>query len=198
MPWQEIATQVGIPVEHEASTEDLRAMFNVAIGALAVDEQREFHQLQGAMFCQIPHDKAPVETTASLVLDSMCEVYPWVPHWEKLLWHMAQSHGFWLTAPKEPLPDIIQINCGGLGGGTLSSPATPTINCTHPRVNGTCVYGPSLTPADRYKGQITEVAAGHTSSLHELAILMSHTTDPCECWDTLAMAAQPPYTAGHR
>ena len=67
----------------------------------------------------------------------------------------------------------------------MSSPTTPTINCTHPRVNGTCVYGPSLTPADRYSGQITEVAAGHTSSLHELAILMSHTTDPCECWETL-------------
>ena len=85
VPWQEIATQVGIPVEHEASTDDLRAMFNVAIGALTVNEQREFHQLQGAMVCQIPHDKAPVETTASLVLGSMYEVYPWVPHWEKLL-----------------------------------------------------------------------------------------------------------------
>ena len=106
VPRQEVATQVGIPVEHEAFTDDLRTMFNVAIGALTVDEQREFRQLQGAMFCQIPRDKAPVETTASLVLGSMYEVYPWVPHWEKLLWHMAQSHRFWLTAPKEPLPDI--------------------------------------------------------------------------------------------
>ena len=26
---------------------------------------------------------------------------------------------------------------------------------------------------------------GHTSSLHELAIPMSYTTDPCECWQTL-------------
>ena len=93
--------------------------------------------------------------------------------------------GFWLTAPKKPLPKIIQINCGGLGGGTLGSPTTPTINCTHPRVNGTCVYGPSLAPADRYSGQITEVAAGHTYSLHELAILMSNTIDTCECWETL-------------
>ena len=65
MPWLEIATQVGIPIEHEASTDDLQAMFNVAIGALAVDEQREFDQWQGAM---VPQDKAPVETIASLVL----------------------------------------------------------------------------------------------------------------------------------
>ena len=146
MPWPEIATQVGIPVEHEASTDDLQAMFNVAIGALAVDEQREFDQWPGAM---VPQDKAPVETIASLVLSSMYEAFPAVPHCDKLFWHMAQSHEFWLTAPVEPPPNIIQINCGGLGGGTLSSPTTPTINCTHPRVNGTCVYGPSLTPADR-------------------------------------------------
>ena len=45
-------------------------------------------------------------------------------------------------------------------------------------------YGPSLAPADRYSGQITEVAAAHTSSLHELATLMSCTADPCECWET--------------
>ena len=83
---------------------------------------------------------------------------------------MAQTYGFWLTTPQEPLPAIIRINCGGLGGGALSTPTIPTVNCTHPRVNGTCVYGPSLAPADRYSGQITEVAAGHTSSLHELAI----------------------------
>ena len=66
MPWQEIATQVGVPVEHEASTDGLQAMFNAAIGALAVDEQREFNQWQGAMVCQIPQDKAPVEMIASL------------------------------------------------------------------------------------------------------------------------------------
>ena len=51
-------------------------------------------------------------------------------------------------------------------------------------MNGTCVYGPSLAPADRYSGQVTEVAAGHTSSLHELATL-SYTTNPCESWEAL-------------
>ena len=49
-------------------------------------------------------------------------------------------------------------------------------------MNGTCVYGPSLAPADRYSEQLTEVAA---TSLHELAMLMSYTADPCECWEKL-------------
>ena len=113
----------------------------------------------------------------------MYETHPWVTYWQSMLWHMAQSYRFWLAAPESPPPRRIQKNCGGLGGGTLDSPTTPAFHCTHPRVNGTCVYGPSLTPADRYSGQVTEVAAGHTTSLHELAMLMSHTTDPCECWE---------------
>ena len=47
------------------------------------------------------------------------------------------------------------------------------------------MYGPSLAPADRYSGQVTEVAEGHTSSLHELTTLLSHTANPCECWEAL-------------
>ena len=61
LPWQEIATQLGIPVEHEAPTENLRAMFQTAIGILTADQQREFHQLQGTAFSQLPHHIAPVE-----------------------------------------------------------------------------------------------------------------------------------------
>ena len=108
VPWQEIATQVGIPVEHEASPDDLQAMFNAAIGALAVEEQREFDQWQGAMVGQIPQDKVPVETIASLVLGSMYEAFPAVPHCDKLFWHMAQSHTLAYCsrgAPAEHHPD---------------------------------------------------------------------------------------------
>ena len=157
-------------------------MFHTAIGILPIEEQRTFHHLQGMAFSRTPQLKAPVETVAPLVLESMYETHPWAPH--------ALAHGtvLWLLAHcpfESPPPSRIQINCGGLGGGALDSPTTPAFHCTHPRVNGTCVYGPSLTPADRYSGQVTEVAAGHTTSLHELAMLMSHTTDPCECWEEL-------------
>ena len=67
-------------------------MFQVAMGILTVDEQREFHQLQGTAFSQLPHHTAPVETTAQLILCSMYEVHPWVSHWETMLWHMAQTY----------------------------------------------------------------------------------------------------------
>ena len=102
VPWQEIATQVGIPVEHEASPDGLQVMFNAAIGALAVEEQREFDQWQGAMVGKIPKDKAPVEMIAPLVLSSMYEAFPAVPHCDKLFWHMAQAHGSGLLLRQSP------------------------------------------------------------------------------------------------
>ena len=145
--WQEIAQQLGIPVEHEAPVEDLRTMFQTAIGILPTEHQRRFHELQGQAFDRIPRGRIPVETVAPIVLASMYETHPWVPFWESILWHMAQSYRFWLATPESPPPSRIQINCGGLGGGSLDSPTTPTFHCTHPRVNGTCVYGPSLAPA---------------------------------------------------
>ena len=140
VPWQEIAMQLGIPAEHEAPTETLRDMFQTALGILTVDEQREFHQLHGATFSQLPHNRAPVETTAQQILCSMHEVHPWSSHWETILWHMAHTYGFWLTAPTESPPTIIQINCGGLGGGNLCGPNAPTIHCTHPRVNLSLIH----------------------------------------------------------
>ena len=68
--------QLGIPAEHEAPTETLRDMFQTALGILTVDEQREFHQLHGATFSQLPHNRAPVETTALQILCSMYDVHP--------------------------------------------------------------------------------------------------------------------------
>ena len=153
VPWQEVAKQLDIPVVHEDLSEDLRTMSQTAIGILPTEHQRDFHQLQGIAFSQIPQGRVPVETVAPIVLDSMYETHPWVPYWESMLWHMAQSYRFWLAAPESPPPSRIQINCGGLGGGALDSPTTPAFHCTHPRVNGTCVYGPSLAPADRTVGR---------------------------------------------
>ena len=49
-PWQEVAKQLDIPVVHEDLSEDLRTMFQTAIGILPTEDQREFHQLQGIVF----------------------------------------------------------------------------------------------------------------------------------------------------
>ena len=104
VPWQEIATQLDIPVEHEALREDLRTMFQTAIGILHTEHQRDFHQLQCIAFSRIPQGRVPVETVASTVLDSMYETHPWVTYWQSMLWHMAQSYRFWLAAPESPPP----------------------------------------------------------------------------------------------
>ena len=77
--WQEIAQQLGIPVEHEAPVEDLRTMFQTAIGILPTEHQRRFHELQGQAFDRIPRGRMPVETVAPIVLASMYETHPWVP-----------------------------------------------------------------------------------------------------------------------
>ena len=176
---------MGIPVAHEELTADFSVMFRHAIGILSTNDLRIFQSQHGAAFDRIPTQTEPLESLAPLILGAMYEAHPWTDHWETLLWHMAQHYKFWLLAPLEPPPSNIQINCGGSGGGTLSSPHAPLFHCTHTRVNGTCVYGPSLAPADRFGEQGTGVAAGHTTSLHELAMLMSLTTNPCERWEDL-------------
>ena len=71
VPWQEVAKQLDIPVVHEDLSEDLRTMFQTAIGILPTEHQRDFHQLQGIAFSQIPQGRVPVETVAPIVLDSM-------------------------------------------------------------------------------------------------------------------------------
>ena len=61
----------------------------------------------------------------------------------------------------------------------------PWADPINPRVDGTCVYGPSLAPVDRPGEKITGVAAGATTCLHELAMLMSLTVQPCMRWQEL-------------
>ena len=40
--WQDVAQLLNIPVEHEAPVEDLRTMFQKAIGILPTEHQRQF------------------------------------------------------------------------------------------------------------------------------------------------------------
>ena len=122
VPWQEVAQHMGIPVVHEEVTADLRTMFQHAI--VNKESFIDCKALPSAESLSRLHRS---KTIASIILDSMTmyEVHPWAPHWEIMLWHMAQSCKFWLTAPTVPPPSRIQINCGGLGGGALDSPTAP-------------------------------------------------------------------------
>ena len=55
----------------------------------------------------------------------------------------------------------------------------------HQSENGTCVYDPSLAPVEWAGEKITGVAAGATTCLHELAMLISLTVQPCMRWQEL-------------
>ena len=80
VPWQEVVKQLDIPLEQETPSEDLRTLFQKAIGILPTEEQRAFHQMQGLAFSQIPPLQAPVETVALILLGSMYETHFWVPY----------------------------------------------------------------------------------------------------------------------
>ena len=67
----------------------------------------------------------------------------------------------------------------------MGGPDAPTFDLTNPRVDGTCVYGPSLVPVDRPGEKLTGVAAGATTCLHELAMLISLTVQTCRRWQEL-------------
>ena len=54
VPWQEVVKQLDIPLEQETPSEDLRTLFQKAIGILPTEEQRAFHQMQGLVCSQIP------------------------------------------------------------------------------------------------------------------------------------------------
>ena len=84
----------------------------------------------------------------------------------------ADHHAFWLTTATVP-PLIVYRFIGGLGGGALGGSDASTFDCTNPRVDGTCVYGPSLAPVDQPGEKVTGVAAGATTCPHELAMLIS-------------------------
>ena len=105
--------------------------------------------------------------------------------WTALLWTVAQRNEYWIGYDALPLPPVLQINCGGLGGGALEGNIPPHFHCTCPPVGESQVYGPSLSPADVAQDDHVPVAAGCTTGIHEIATLFSHTQDPCHRWEEI-------------
>ena len=185
VPWSVVAQSVSIPEVQADPPSNLQNAISHAVEPLPEQERKKFRAAHETTLQAIPTLPEPVETLAPLVMDAIYTSGRRSGQWETVLWHMAMHHRFWLTAPYDPPPDCIHIHCGGLGGGTLGGPNIPTFHCTNPRVDGTCVYGPSLTPVDRPGETVTGVAAGSTTSLHELTMLMALTSQPCERWQEL-------------
>ena len=185
VPWNTVAKRVGIPEVQAAPLPNLHDGVLHAVGLHPEPQQQEFHVAFREAIASIPTLPEPVETLAPLILNVHGTSIEKTRLWASVFRHMAEHQGFWLTTTIAPPPDCVQIQCGGLGGGTLGGSDVPTFHCTNPRVDGTCVYGPSLAPVDRPGEKITGVAAGATTCLHELAMLMSLTMQPCVRWQEL-------------
>ena len=185
VPWKTVAEQVGIPAVQAVPLPNLRDGVLHAVNLLPEPQQQEFRAAYTDAVESIPTLAESVETLAPLILEDRVKNASQNHLWALVLKHMADHHGFWLTTATAPPPNCVQIHCGGLGGGALGGSDAPTFDCTNPRVDGACVYGPSLAPVDRPGEKITGVAAGATTCLHELAMLISLTVQPCKRWQEL-------------
>ena len=138
-----------------------------------------------ALLGQLQGSFMPLEHIAPQVFQAMYQQQQAEFSWTTLLWTVAQRNQYWINHDALLLPDVLQINCGGLGGGALESSTPPHFHCTCPSVGESQVYGPSLSPADVVNDTTVEAASGCTTGIHEIATLFAHTQDPCLRWEKL-------------
>ena len=93
------------------------------------------------------------------------------------------------AAPDRGLPDVIRIDCTGLGGHDLGGPE-PWHICLRSDRHGQNIYGPSLATVETTihrpkKRPLNSVALGLTTAMHEFLTLHYFATDSAASWDTL-------------
>ena len=99
------------------------------------------------------------------------------------------------AAPDRKLPDVIRIDCTGLGGHDLGG-LTPWHICVRTDRHGQNIYGPSLatieTTLHRPKHRpLSIVALGLTKAMHEFLTLHYFAIDSATGWDKLLMKRLP-------
>ena len=99
------------------------------------------------------------------------------------------------AAPDRKLPDIIRVDCTGLGGHDLGGPL-PWHICVRTDRHGQNIYGPSLATIEttvhhpqRRPRHI--VALGLTKAMHEFLTLHYFATDSAAGWDDLMVKRLP-------
>ena len=97
------------------------------------------------------------------------------------------------SAPDRRLPQVIRIDCTGLGGHDLGG-VEPWHICFRSDRHGQNIYGPSLaimetTTYHPKKRPVHTVALGLTKAMHEFLTLHYFATDSAESWDTLVAIA---------
>ena len=93
------------------------------------------------------------------------------------------------AAPDRDLPDLIRIDCTGLGGHELGGP-DPWHICLRTDRHGQNIYGPSLTTTEEevhhpMKWKRHMVALGLTKAMHEFLTLHYFASDSVTGWDEL-------------
>ena len=93
------------------------------------------------------------------------------------------------AAPDRDLPDLIRIDCTGLGGHELGGP-DPWHICLRSDRHGQNIYGPSLTTTEvevhhPMKWTRHMVALGLTKAMHEFLTLHYFASDSATGWDEL-------------
>ena len=102
------------------------------------------------------------------------------------------------AAPDRNLPDIVRIDCTGLGGHDLGGPI-PWHICVRTDRHGQSIYGPSLATVETtvhhpQRGPRHIVALGLTKAMHEFLTLHYFATDSAAGWDELLLKRLPEAT----
>ena len=190
VPWNRVAELRGVAAVHADKKACPHAELMTALDqpkCMFAEEKDLFLAANAELLSCIQGRVMPLEQIAPQVLQAIHQGQQAEFSWTDLLWTVAQRNEYWVDRNSPDLPSVFQINCGGLGGGALDSDIPPHFHCTCPPVGESQVYGPSLSPADIAHNNHYEVAAGSTTGVHELAILLQRTQDPCQKWESLGL-----------
>ena len=146
--WDQVAEERCLPTWHKDSHSCPSDEIDKALAqpdCLFSGEKELFLAANEALLQRLRRQVMPLEHIAPDVFQA---IY--------LLWKVAQRNQFWIGYDALPLPHLLQINCSGLGGGTLDGSVPPHFHCTCPQVGDSQVYVPSLSPADVVQKERTE------------------------------------------
>ena len=164
--WNQVASLRGLVAVHKDIKSCPHDELHTALDhpkCMFPGEKKLFLAANGTVLDQLENQIMPLERIAAEVFQAMYQRQQAEFSWHTLLWTVAQQNEYWIGGDALPLPPVLQIHCGGLGGGALESDIPPHFHCTCPPVGDSQVYGPSLSPAAVVQDEHFAVAAGSTT-----------------------------------
>ena len=118
--WAQVAGGLGLPITHHDTDDFPLAELEEALTCFFPNEKERFLLTNRTLFHRLPKQAMPLEAIAQEVLEAIYRRRQSEWSWSTLLWEVAKRKQYWLDASTLPLPEVIQINCGGLGGNSGS------------------------------------------------------------------------------